>query len=140
MGHVIVDTSVWSLALRRRRKSLSPPQRALDFLLRELIVAGDALLLGAVRQEVLTGIAEQPVFERLAAYLRDFEDVLPDSVDYERAAAFANICQRRGVAHSPIDMLLCAVAVDKDLPILSEDNDFDHYATCLPIRLYPRPT
>src|SRR6266567_4526131 len=115
MGRVVVDTSIWSLALRRRSKDLSPAQRALVLLLRDLIVAGKSVLLGAIRQEILTGIIEPEIFARIATHLRDFDDLIPDADDYERAATFANECTRRGIASTPIDMLLCAVAAGRDL-------------------------
>ena len=136
MGPVIVDTSVWSLALRRRRKDLSQEQRALELLLRDLIIAGDAVLLGAIRQEILTGILDSEVFERMSTHLRDFDDLSPDPDEYERAASFANECTRHGIAPTPIDMLLCAVASGRDLPLLTLDQDFEHYAKHLPIRLF----
>jgi predicted nucleic acid-binding protein len=137
---IVVDTSVWSLGLRRgRRRNLSRPQRAIAFLLRDLIVNGDAILLGVVRQELLTGIASPETFEAIRHHLRGFDDEPPDVDDYERAAAFGNACARSGVAATTPDMLICAVAAGRDLPILTTDDDFDRYAQRLPIRLYPHP-
>ena len=136
MNKVIVDTSIWSLALRRRARDLSPLQRALAFHLRDLIIEGNAVLLGAIRQEILTGITNTSIFERLAGHLRDFDDLAPDPEDYERAASFANQCVRGGVAQTATDMLLCAVAVGRDLPILTADRDFERYAKHLPIQLF----
>lgn len=75
---VIVDTSVWSLALRRQRKDLSPQQKSLVLLLRDLIVIGDAILLGVVRQELLTGMASQVAFDTVRQQLHDFDDMPPD--------------------------------------------------------------
>ena len=134
---VIVDTSVWSLALRRQRKELSHGERALVLLLREMIIEGDAILLGVVRQEVLSGISSPELFEALRQQLQGLEDLPPDTDDYERAALSTNECLRRGVATTIPDMLICAVASGRDLPILSTDADFKHYARHLPIRLYP---
>jgi predicted nucleic acid-binding protein len=134
---VIVDNSVWSLALRRQRKELSHGQRALVLLLREMIIEGDAILLGVVRQEVLSGIPSPEVFEVLRQRLQGLEDLPPDTDDYERAAHSANECLRRGVATTIPDMLICAVASGRDLPVLSTDADFKQYARHLPIRLYP---
>jgi predicted nucleic acid-binding protein len=135
---VIVDTSVWSLALRRRRRDLAPPERAMTLLLRDMIVEGDAVLLGVVRQEVLTGIPPG-TFEGLRDHLRGIDDEPPGVEDYERASDFANICIRAGVATSAIDMLICAVASGRDLPILTTDQDFLRYARRLPITLLSHP-
>jgi predicted nucleic acid-binding protein len=136
---VVVDTSVWSLALRRQRRNLTPPQRAIGLLLRDLIIEGDAILLGVVRQELLTGITVLETFEAIRHHLRSFDDDVPDVDDYERAAGFGNACTRAGISATTVDMLICAVASGRDLPILTTDDDFDRYAQHLPIKLYPHP-
>jgi predicted nucleic acid-binding protein len=132
---VIVDTSVWSLALRRRPKDLSSRERAIVLLLRDLIVRGDVVLLGIVRQELLTGVTTSQTFEAMRQRLHDFDDLPPEIDDYERAASAANECARRGVSATIADMLICAVATGRDLPILTLDRDFERYAKHLPIRL-----
>lgn len=132
---VIVDTSVWSLALRRRRKDLSPRQRATVLLLREMIVQGDAVLLGIVRQELLTGVTSEDAFEAMRQHLHEFDDLPPDIDDYERAASAANECARQGLSTTTADMLIWAIAGGRDLPILTLDRDFERYAKHLPIRL-----
>lgn len=136
---MIVDTSVWSLALRRRRKDLSSRERAIVLVLRDLIVRGDAVLLGIVRQELLTGVTSPQTFEAMRQRLHDFDDLPPDVDDYERAASAANECARHGVSSTTADMLICAVATGRELPILTLDRDFEHYAKHLPIRLVSPP-
>jgi predicted nucleic acid-binding protein len=138
-ARIIVDTSVWSLALRRRPKAVSSAERALSHLLRDMIIDGHVILIGVVRQELLTGINDPDAFENIRQYLHDFDDFPPDADDYERAAAFANQCQAAGIAATTVDMLLCSLAAGRELPILTTDRDFDHYRQHLPIRLYPRP-
>ena len=134
---LIIDTGVWSLALRRHRgrKVLSATERAVVMFLRDAIVENRALLLGVVRQEVLSGVRDDTWFETLRQQLHGFDDVPPDVDDYERAAAFANKCRAAGIAASPVDMLVCAVAAGRDLPILTTDQDFERYATLLPVIL-----
>lgn len=109
------------------------------FLLRDMIVRGSAVLLGTVRQELLTGIVSSDMFETIRARLHDFDDFPPGIDDYELAARYANDCARAGVSTTTADMLICAIAASRDLPILTTDGDFVHYATSLPIKLYPRP-
>lgn len=132
---VLVDTSVWSLALRRTRRNLSPAERTTVFALRELIHHGGAVLVGVVRQELLSGTPDGPSFERLRDYLRDFVDEPPTVDDYEDAAKCDNVCRSVGVAASPIDMLLCAIARRMGAPVLTTDQDFFRYSTHLSIRL-----
>ncbi|NEP11920.1 MAG: hypothetical protein F6K14_17270 [Symploca sp. SIO2C1] len=78
--NVLVDTSVWSLALRR-----NSPHDAIDIvnLLRDLIADGKVVLLGAIRQEVLSGIRHQEQFARLRDYLRAFPDLELTTEDEE---------------------------------------------------------
>ena len=89
---VLVDTSVWSLALRRR----SPAHPSVDEL-RRLIVAGRAAIISPVRQELLSGIRGGSTFERLRDRLGAFPDELLTTADYERAAEFFNACRAKGL-------------------------------------------
>jgi predicted nucleic acid-binding protein len=125
------------MALRRQRKQLSASERAMVLQLRDLIVDGDAILLGSVRQELLTGISDPGTFEMVRRRLEGFENLTPEIADYERGAEYANQCTRVGIATTTTDMLICAVAAARDLPILTTDGDFIHYARKLPIQLYP---
>lgn len=137
---VIVDTSVWSLFLRRRRPgALAGSERRLNLLTRDLITDGLGVLTGPVRQELLSGIREGAAFDELSEYLRYFDDEVPEVGDYELAARFDNRCRAAGVASTPTDMLLCALGYNRDLPILTTDGDFAHYARHLSVHLYPHP-
>jgi predicted nucleic acid-binding protein len=128
---VLVDTSVWSLAFRRR----SPAHAAVDEL-RRLIGSGRAALVGPIRQEILSGIREVPVFERLRDQLRAFPDEPITPADYERAAEFFNTCRAKGLQGSNTDFLLCAVSAGHQMPILTTDDDFARYAKLLPMALH----
>src|ERR1700722_12374822 len=112
---VVVDTTVWSLLLRRRTKDLSALDRQTVRHLRELIIRGQAVLLGLVRMEILAGIPDSATFRRIEAHLEDFDDVPPDTDDYVRSAVFWNRCRDAGIAASPVDMLICGVAAGRDL-------------------------
>jgi predicted nucleic acid-binding protein len=133
---VLVDTSIWSLALRRRAHQLSREER--DHVGEFAAVAreGRAALIGAIRQEVLSGIAEKSRFEYLRILLRDFDDELVSTDDYEEAARHTNTCMKKGVAGSAIDFLICAVATRRDFGIHTADPDFERYAKHIPIRLH----
>jgi predicted nucleic acid-binding protein len=130
--NVIVDTSVWSLALRRRRSQTAA--EALE--LAELIREGRAAVLGPVRQELLSGVPDQRQYETLRDYLRAFPDVPLGSDDYEEGAAFFNRCRAKGVQGSNTDFLICATAARRKLGILTTDADFVHFAKLLPIQLH----
>ncbi|MBW4473341.1 MAG: PIN domain-containing protein [Stenomitos rutilans HA7619-LM2] len=129
---VIVDTSVWSLALRRQTPPASSP---IVTTLRDLIVNDQVALLGAIRQEILSGIRSSEQFTRLRSYLRSFPDLTLSSDDYELAADFFNTCRSRGIQGSNTDFLICAVAHRRSFSILTTDHDLQNFQTCIPIVL-----
>ncbi|MBD2513522.1 PIN domain-containing protein [Nostoc sp. FACHB-973] len=131
---VIVDTSVWSLALRRRTPPNSSPAITL---LRNLITDDQAALLGVIRQEILSGIRSFEQFARLRDYLRGFPDLELMPEDHELAAEFFNTCRSNGIQGSNTDFLICAVAHRRSYSILTTDNDFHSFRAHIPIILLP---
>lgn len=128
---IIVDTSTWSLFLRRQGPRDSWPVRALERYLR----TGRVQLLGIIRQELLSGIREQSQFERLRDALAGLPDLLATTSDHVLAAQYYNLCRSWGVQGSAVDFLICAQAINHELPILTTDKDFETYATVLPLTL-----
>ena len=88
--NILVDTSIWSLALRRRAEALSPSEKALVGELSELVREGRASILGIVRQELLSGIKTLEQYEKLRGTLRAFPDQPLTISDYEAAAKASN--------------------------------------------------
>ena len=105
--------------------------------LEELVAAGRARLLGAVRQELLTRIRHAHQFLRLQQELRTFPDVDLEIEDYEEAAEISNVCEANGIIGSSVDMLLCSVALRRGWAIYTTDRDFERYAKYAPIALFP---
>lgn len=128
---VIVDTSVWSLFLRRDRNTQSGSLS----LLRQAIKENNVQLLGIVRQELLSGIKSEAQFRKIRQLLESFPDLLAESQDHTEAAGFFNRCRRKGIQGSPVDFLICAQAHRHKMAILTEDRDFENYAEHLPIKL-----
>jgi predicted nucleic acid-binding protein len=133
---VLLDTSVWSIFLRRRRKRLTAAEKSVPWEVGELIKADDTVLIGPVRQELLTGIRDERHFETLRDYLSAFDDERLATEDYETAARWANDCRREGVSGSAIDFLICAVAIRRALPVFTTDDDFARYAGHIPLVLH----
>ncbi len=133
---VLVDTSVWSLALRRKSDDLNPHERDLSVALAELIREGRAQIVGVVRQELLSGIREAERFEKLRDYLRAFDEPVLEIADYEAAAEAHNRCRSRGIAGPAIDFLICAVALRREWQVFTSDGDFEAYSKVLAVRLY----
>ncbi len=129
---MLVDTSVWSLALRRDDEERSPEREEL----RRLVSAHVAQIIGPVRQEILSGVRDRAQFARLETHLAAFPDVPLLTEDYVTAAKFFNVCRSKGVQGSNTDFLICAVAVRCDLVVFTTDGDFSNFAKFLPIVLH----
>jgi hypothetical protein len=133
---VLVDTSIWSLALGRRNSHLSKGEAEQIASLRELILDGRARLFGPVRQELLSGIREKSRFENLRNQLRAFPEEALTQAEYETAAFWSNECRRRGVAGSSVDFLICSLAIARHWQVFTSDADFRRYAEIIPLQLF----
>jgi predicted nucleic acid-binding protein len=119
---LLADTSVWSLALRRRATAtLSPEESRLKAALGEAISDGRVVMIGPIRQELLSGIKELSQFAKLRTALEAFRDEAIETADYEEAARLYNLCRSRGVECGPVDILICAVAVRRKWSVLAND-------------------
>jgi predicted nucleic acid-binding protein len=101
-----------------------------------LIQEGHALLIGPIRQELLSGLSDAGQFKRLRDRLRAFNDLSIQGLDYERAAEFSTICRHEGVQGSHIDFLICSVAAANGVSILTTDKDFKRFAKHIPVTLH----
>ncbi len=95
---ILADTSVWSLALRRKAPFDNPFVHELNELVKERRVQ----IIGPIRQEILSGIREEAQFKTLQKHLSAFPDLELVTADYERAATFFNINRRQGIQGSNI--------------------------------------
>lgn len=133
---VLVDTSVWSLALRRKSEALNTEEKGIVAELTELIREGRAAILGLIRQELLSGVKTNEQYEKLRLHLRSFPDEPMNTADYEDAARFSNQCRAKGVAVFVVDILICAVAINRSWSVFTTDPDFTMYKKVLPVRLH----
>jgi len=129
---VIVDTSIWSLALRRGKT----PNTSILVELESLISDFRVQLVGPIRQELLSGIKSDDQFNELKKHLSSFPDYPIQTEDFVLAAQFFNQCRGKGVQGSNIDFLICAIAVNNNWQIFTSDQDFSHFQKILPIQLY----
>ena len=128
---VIVDTVIWSLALRR-----SHPDEEITNELATLIQDQRVILLGPIRQEVLSGYSESSKFNLLKEKLSFFENEPILDQDYLQAAEFHNTCRSKGIQGSHIDFLICACAHRLEAAIYTNDRDFNSFAKMLSIHLH----
>ena len=140
MTAVVVDTSALSLLMRRAQPSrLTAAEASVRREVSRLATAGDLVLIGMVRQEVLSGIFNNQRFTAVRDALRAFRDHPVGPGDHERAAEMFTTCRRAGIQGSVVDYLVCAVAERLAGPVLASDVDFERYATVLSVRLHVIP-
>ncbi len=119
---LLVDTSVWSLALRRKDTAgLSPEEQRLRSELAQAIQEGRVAMIGMIRQELLSGIKEEAQYKKVKAALDAFLDEPIETADYEYAARLYNECRSRGCEAGTVDRLICAVALRRSWEVLSSD-------------------
>ncbi len=133
---VLVDTSIWSLAFRRRKGSKYLQNNPILIELKELINEARAAIIGPIRQEILSGISDKSQFHTLKDKLKAFEDIVINQSDYEVAAEYYNTCRKKGIQGSHVDFLICAIANQNNLSIFTSDKDFEQYSRILDIKLH----
>ena len=129
---VIVDTSVWSLALRRDKDDSPAPVQELRHIIRD----HRTQMIGPIRQEILSGVRSKSQFKKLRKHLESFPDLPILTEDYVTAAQFFNHCRSKGIQGSNTDFLICAVAVRNKLSIYTTDKDFEIFSKYIQIVLH----
>ena len=132
---IVLDTSILSLAFRRRRRETGdepPPLAAL-----RKLIADDAPLAvpGIVLQELLSGVRSGQQFRKLQRAVAGFPLLLAGDAHHVRAAQISNACRRRGVACSAIDALIAAQVIESGGRLFTIDADFQRIATHSPLKL-----
>jgi predicted nucleic acid-binding protein len=94
------------------------------------------IIIGPIRQELLSGISDEKIFNELKEKMNGFNDFPIETIDYELAAEYSNVCRRNGIQGSNTDFLICAIAVRNNFEIFTLDDDFNEYKKYLPIRLF----
>lgn len=129
---IIVDTSVWSLLLRRK----APPGHAKKELLEQLIDSDQPLyIMGIIVQELLQYLKEENQFQKISEALRPFPLLEPDYDTYVLAAELSRRCRKKGIQAGTIDSLIAATAIEQECSLLTADVDFEHIASVTNLRL-----
>ena len=132
MNAVLIDTCIWSLALRGK----SPRDISVSEELTKLIYTEKAKIIGPIRQEVLSGYSDIKQCNKLKDKLMYFPNELIIDEDYLSAARFSNLCRQKGIQGSHIDFIICAVANRLEINIFTYDKDFEFYSKLIPITLH----
>jgi len=130
---LFVDTSVWSLALRRDARTDEPAVERL----RQALETGEGVFTtGLVLQELLQGFggpkARDAIVERFGA----LPFLVADRADHVEAAELRNACRRKGIQVGTIDALLAQLCIRHDLIMLTTDRDFELMAALVDLRMW----
>ncbi len=131
---LLVDTSVWSLAIRRDAPAAEPEVEALkDALLGSDVVVTTGLIL----QELLQGFSGPKSAAQIVERFAALPMLQPDREDHIGAAELRNKCRRAGVQVGTIDALIAQLCVRHDMVLLTTDNDFKLVSAHFALRVWP---
>jgi len=130
---LLVDTSVWSLALRRDADASEPEVQHLKD---ALFGADTVVTTGLVLQELLQGFSGAKAATRIVERFAALPMLQPDREDHVCAAELRNTCRRAGIQVGTIDALLAQLCIRHDLTLLSTDNDFKLMAKHCALRVW----
>jgi len=129
---IIVDTSIWSLVLRRH----SPAQNSETEILGKMVENGENIfLLGIILQEILQGVKERHDFIRLKEHLEAFPMLEIERDHYVKAAELKNHLISNGIQISTVDALIAASAIVNGCYLYTNDKDFYHIAKYSKLKL-----
>ncbi|HCC68388.1 MAG TPA: hypothetical protein DEP99_00655 [Nitrospiraceae bacterium] len=134
---VIVDTSIWSLTIRRHAHIQDPDAE----ILRKMIQQGENIyLLGIILQEILQGVKRPEDFMRLKEHLDAFPMIEIAREHYIKAAELKNHLSIKGVQASTIDVLIATAAISHDCYLYTNDKDFHHITKHSKLKLLKNPS
>jgi len=125
----LIDTSVWIDYFRdienaSTTKFISMLDRNVPF-----------GLTGIIYQEVLQGAVSEKDFNNLKDYLSTQRFFYPQDeiATHESAAKLFYLCRRKGITiRSTIDCLVAQIAIENNLAILHNDQDYDRIQSVVP--------
>lgn len=129
---ILVDTSVWSLALRRKAGIVNSETAMLKALIEE---GEDIFLLGVILQEILQGIKNPKDFSALKGYFEAFPLIDLTREDYTKAAELKNHLIKKGKQASTIDALIASAAISYNCSLFTTDEDFSYIAAHSKLKL-----
>jgi len=121
MIRFLIDTSVWSEALRRKEKKLNSSET----LVKRIIENNEEIvIIGIILQEILRGITNETLFSEIKNILNDFSFIDISREDYIFAAELRNKCKQQGITAGSFDFLIASVAINNNLTLVTYNNNF----------------
>ena len=133
---ILIDTPIWSLAFRHKNDCGDNLNAKHINELSELVENNQVILVGPVRQEVLSGISNLKQFNLLKKKLSAFDNDPIGLSEYELATELFNKCRKNGIQGSHIDFLICSISIINKYKIYTIDNDFLNYSKFIDIERY----
>ena len=130
---LFVDTSVWSLALRRDVEVEPPDVQAL----KDALAGAEVVVTtGIVLQELLQGFSGAKARSQIVERFSSLALLQPDREDHIAAAGLRNLCRRAGVQIGTVEALIGQLCIRNDLVLLSTDQDFVHASKHCNLRVW----
>jgi predicted nucleic acid-binding protein len=136
---IVVDTSLWSLAFRRRSWPKGIKPRIVQLLEKLTRDKQRIVVPGIVIQELLSGVKEPSQAERLLRIMEGYPILLATQEHHIEAANISNVCRKAGISASTIDCLIAAQCILENGILMTLDDDFSQMAKHCSLRLYPIP-
>jgi len=136
---IVIDTSVWSLAFRRRRWPEGVMPGVVRLVKKLTLERHQVALPGVVLQELLSGVKDPAQGERIRALMEGFPLILATKGQHIEAANISNVCRKKGVSAATVDCLIAAQCIMINGALLTLDEDFERISRYCGLRLYPIP-
>jgi predicted nucleic acid-binding protein len=136
---IVVDTSVWSIAFRRRSWPGGVVPGVVQLLKRLTREKNKLVVPGIVLQELLSGIKEPIQAEKIINIMEGYPIILATKEHHIEASNIATACRQKGVAAATVDCLIAAQCIMNNGVLLTLDEDFKHISKHCALRLYPIP-
>ena len=133
MKRVIIDTSVWSEALRRKKNTINSSETIIRKIIEKDI---EILLLGIILQEILSGISNEKLYNEIKKILDDFVYLETTKNDYIYASELSNKCRSNGIKAGSIDYLIASTTIQNDLYLVTYDKDFVNISKYTDLKIF----
>jgi hypothetical protein len=132
---ILIDTSAFIEFLNHTG---SPFDREIEFLLSN---DEDIAIADIIMTEILQGVKDDREMNEIKKSLLAFPVFSLKGIDsYIAAAGLYRKCRKKGVTiRSTIDLLISQIAVENDLILLHNDNDFRNIAKVCSLKIYRLP-
>jgi len=136
---IVVDTSVWSLAFRRRSWPNGVMPGVVKLLQKLTREKQQVVVPGVVLQELLSGVKDPAQGERIKELMEGYPLILATKEQHVEAANISNVCRKAGVSAATVDCLISAQCILLNGVLLTLDDDFKRISGCCGLRIYPIP-